>query len=363
MRALAAFALFAAAALARAAESQDVFVSGQGGYHTYRIPAVIRTARGTLLAFCEGRKDNARDAGRIDLVLRRSDDGGATWSATQVVWADGANTCGNPCPVVDASTGTIWLLASHNPGPAKESDIRSNAVRNGRTAWVLHSTDDGRTWSPATDITADVKLPDWRWYATGPGVGIQLQAGTHAGRLVIPCDYSTATNVGGSHVIYSDDHGAHWRIGGTVEPHMNECQVAELADGQGTLLLSMRSAVPQHQRAEAFSPDGGATWTAARYLPDLPDPVCQASILSAGDHRLLFSNPADAKKRRNLAVHASLDGGKTWPRELVLHAGPAAYSCLVALDATHAACLYENGDKNPYERITFARFEVAAIGR
>lgn len=117
--------LFVAASsfAASAPDQTDVFVSGQGGYHTYRIPAVIRAANGSLLAFCEGRKSAGGDSGNIDLLLKRSSDGGKTWSASQVVWDDADNTCGNPCPVLDESTGTLWLLLTHNLGVDRERDI------------------------------------------------------------------------------------------------------------------------------------------------------------------------------------------------------------------------------------------------
>ncbi|HEY0946898.1 MAG TPA: sialidase family protein [Opitutaceae bacterium] len=350
-------------------EKTDVFVSGEGGYHTYRIPAIVRTEKGTLLAFCEGRKNSGSDTGDIDLLLKRSLDGGRTWSAASVVWDDGPNTCGNPCPVVDAKTGTVWLLSTHNLGGDKEHAIDSGTSAGGRTVWLFHSDDDGATWSAPREITPDVKDPSWRWYATGPGVGIQIEAGPHAGRLVIPCDHSVASAEGGesknqirgSHAIYSDDHGRTWQRGAAVQPLYNECQVVELFDGRGTLLLDMRSYARQGCRAQATSSDGGATWSAPRDVPALIEPVCQASILRGSGRTILFSNPAHASKRLNLTVRASTDNAETWPHALVLHPGPTAYSCLVALSESEAGCFYENGAKRPYERLTFARFDLSAL--
>src|SRR5262249_6561478 len=124
-----------------------VFVSGKEGYHTYRIPALLVTKKGTLLAFCEGRKNGPGDSGDIDLLLKRSFDGGKTWAKTQVVWDDGTNTCGNPCPVIDSRTGTIWLLATHNLGTDTEAMIVGGKSKGTRTVWVCHSKDDGATWS------------------------------------------------------------------------------------------------------------------------------------------------------------------------------------------------------------------------
>ena len=136
-----------------------MFVSGQGGYHTYRIPALIVTSNQTLLAFCEGRKNSASDTGNIDLLLKRSTDGGKTWSEPQVVWDDGPNTCGNPCPVVDETTGTLWLLLTHNPGDTEEARIMKGQPGGTRTVWLSRSTDDGKTWTPPVDITASAKDP------------------------------------------------------------------------------------------------------------------------------------------------------------------------------------------------------------
>lgn len=360
---------FTAVADGAAPAKTDVFVSGEDGYHTYRIPAIVRTGKGTLLAFCEGRKNSGSDTGDIDLLLKRSFDGGRTWSATATVWDDGTNTCGNPCPVVDTKTGTIWLLSTHNLGADKEHAIDSGTATGGRTVWLFHSADDGDTWSAPREITADVKDPSWRWYATGPGVGVQIESGPHAGRLVIPCDHSVAgpdggeskSPIRGSHVIYSDDHGRSWRRGAAVQPVYNECQVVELFDERGTLLLDMRSYARRACRAQATSADGGLTWSAARDVPELVEPVCQASILRGPGRTILFSNPAHASKRLNLTVRASLDNAASWPHALVLHPGPTAYSCLVTLSDSEAACFYENGAKRPYEKLTFARFDVRSL--
>ncbi|MCE9526296.1 MAG: glycoside hydrolase [Planctomycetales bacterium] len=329
-----------------------VFAAGTGGYHTYRIPSLIVTKKGTLLAFCEGRKKGTSDAGDIDLVLRRSTDGGKSWQPMQVVWDDGPNTCGNPCPVVEQESGVIWLLLTHNLGEDKEAAIVEGKSKGSRTVWISKSSDDGVTWDKPVEITKNLKQPDWTWYATGPGVGIQ----TKSGRLVIPCDNKVlGSKAWQGHVIYSDDKGATWKLGGVVGPNCNESQIAELPDG--TLLLNMRSYEVNKLRLIAKSTDGGLTFSKPVEDKTLIEPVCQASLLRYPGTRplLLFSNPASTR-REKLTVRVSRDGGTSWPAARLLHAGPAAYSCLTVLPDKTIACLYERGAKTPYEEITLARF-------
>jgi sialidase-1 len=344
----------------RAEEPQqyDVFVAGQDGYHTYRIPSCIVTSRGTVLAFCEGRKNGRGDSGDIDLLLKRSFDGGQTWEPAQVVWDDGKNTCGNPCPVIDQHTGTIWLLLTHNLGHDNEAQIVDGTSQGTRTCWVSSSSDDGHTWTNPVDITGDVKQSDWTWYATGPGVGIQ----TRSGRLVIPCDNKVAgTKARQSHVIYSDNHGSSWKLGGFVGPQCNESQIVELSDGR--LMLNMRSYEANQMRLVATSQDGGFVWSTPREDSTLIEPVCQASFirysgLNAGERNiLLFSNPASTNRER-LTIRISYDDGTTWAASRLLHEGPAAYSCLSRLPGGQVICLYERGVKSAYEHITMARFPL-----
>jgi sialidase-1 len=338
-----------------------LWTAGEGGYHTYRIPSLLVAANGDLLAFCEGRRNSAADSGDIDLLERRSTDGGRTWSQTQVVLDTGDNTAGNPCPVVDRATGRIWLALTCNPGSDAEKAIVAGTSSGTRTAWVMYSDDHGRSWSTAREITATAKRPDWTWYATGPGTGIQLRSG----RLLIPCDYvMKGTKRPGSHVLYSDDHGASWTIGGVVPDRVNECQAAELSGG--VVLMNFRSNHGFNCRAEARSRDGGLTFGPLSHPLALVEPVCQASLLALpfggpgnpGGDCLLFCNPA-GHTRRKLTVRASFDGGLTWPLARVLHEGPAAYSCLAALPDGHLACLYEGsapGGHGAYEMIRLARF-------
>lgn len=339
-----------------------LWTSGAEGFHTYRIPSLVVTRAGSLLALCEGRRVSRSDRGDIALLARRSTDGGRTWGESRAVWADPGNTCGNPCPVVDLGTGAVWLLATWNLGSDDEQAIIDGASRDTRRVFVTRSDDDGASWTAPLEITADVKPPGWTWYATGPGAGIQLRHGGRAGRLVVPCDHVEAgTRRGYSHVVVSDDHGEHWRCAGrTPRDGVNECEVAEIAGGE--LLLNMRNADRcRRARKVSVSTDGGETWSPPRDDAALVEPVCQASLRTATWHGrdvLLFSNPAHAERRENLTVRASLDGGRSWPHRCTLHAGPAAYSCLAAMSDGEAAILYEAGREVPYEAIVFERFDL-----
>ena len=355
-------------------QSTSLFVSGADGYHTYRIPSLIVTPKGTLLAFTEGRVDGRGDAGDIDLLLKRSTDGGRTWSRQQVVWDDGGHTCGNPCPVVDLETGVIWLLLTWNRGTDHEKDIIYHNSEDTRRAFVCYSDDDGQTWSEPVEITRAVKQADWGWYATGPGVGIQLRRGQYQGRLVVPANhsYTVSDSLGGlwggpygygSHVIYSDDHGRTWQISAAITPGCNESQVVELADG--TLMMNMRSYNNRGSRAIATSQDGGETWSEIWHDDILIESRCQASFLrysirdDGGRNRLLFSNPATGVGRHHLTVRLSYDEGATWPVSKLLHEGPTAYSCLAVLPGGDIACLYYTASLESRERsLVFTRFSL-----
>ena len=333
-----------------------LFKSGENGYKCYRIPAIVTTNKGTLLAFAEARKNGCGDAGDIDLVVRRSSDGGKTWSAISIVWDDADNTCGNPAPVVDKKTGNIILLSTWNLGSDHEKQIIDGVSTDTRRIYVLSSTDDGNSWSKAREITSTVKKTDWTWYATGPCNGIQIQAKKYKGRLVIPCDHIEAgSKKYYSHSIFSDDGGLTWKLGGTTPTDkVNECTVAELPKGK--LMLNMRNYTSVRVRQVATSTDGGETWSELKGDTTLIEPVCQASLLAfkQGKKRVLaFSNPANQKSRTNMTVRISYDQGKSWKLKKVVFEGPAAYSNLVVLPNGNLACYFEAGTKSPYESIAF----------
>lgn len=339
----------------------DVFTSGTDGYAIFRIPAIVATSSGTLLAFAEGRVDSGHDTGNIDIVLKRSHDGGKTWGPLQVIWDDDANTCGNPAPVVDRNTGRVILLSTWNRGDDAEKAIADRTSRDTRRVFVSYSADDGANFTSPREITSTTKKADWRWYATGPCHGIQLKNG----RLVIPANHSTSradNNFSYAHVIFSDDGGDTWQTGGSTSDRTNESTVVQLSDGR--LLLNSRSYHGLNRRAFSWSNDNGKSWYGAFLHPDLIEPVCQASILRIthdGQPAYLFSNPA-SKKRQNVTVRISQDECATWSKGLLLHKGFGAYSDLVDLPDEKAGCLYERDlhGKN-YARITFATFAVSDV--
>jgi sialidase-1 len=339
----------------------DVFTAGQDGYHTFRIPALVVTQKGALLAICEGRKTGRGDHGDLDLVQRRSTDGGLTWGPLELIHEEGGTakvTIGNPCPAVDQTSGTIWLPLT----------------RDNDKVFITSSTDDGKTWAKPRDITSTVKGSDWTWYATGPGNGIQLAGGKYAGRLVIPCDHRVGAakedkenwdKAGRSHIIYSDDHGQTWKLGGATDYGMNECAVVELPGG--TLMLNSRSYRGKACRGVSLSQDGGATWEATIDDPALVESVCQASLIrwrwtgeqkEVRDDVLLFSNPAVPKGRHHLTVRMSTDFGKTWPHSRLVCEGSSAYSSLAQLPQGEIGLLYE---RNDYKQLTFTRFPLSWV--
>lgn len=353
--------------------TQVLFSKGYESVHTYRIPALVQTKDGTLIAFAEARQNSGSDTGDIDLVARRSEDGGKTWGEIITVWDDGGNVCGNPCPVVDYETGRVILLSTWNNGKDNEKIIHARKSIDTRRVFVIYSEDDGLTWSEPKEITSSAKLPEWTWYATGPCHAIQLQKGRYKSRIVVPCNhgvYSNDSRSGGhegpggteSHVIISDDGGLTWRIGGSPEVG-NECTLAETRKGK--LILNMRGPRVENRiqngcaRLVAVSEDGGETFGEAYYDKGLVEPVCNASIINYNPGNrltktLLFSNPDDKTARKNMTIKRSDDSGKSWEILIRLSELPAAYSDLLVMENGDVAIFYETGNKSPYETMVFS---------
>ena len=352
------------AAAPAAPQLVTVFTNGQEGYPAYRIPSLTRTKGGTLLAFAEGRM-SLRDHAENDIVLKRSTNGGLTWSALQLVAEDSTNALGNPTAVVVRDTGRVLLMYQRYAKGFDEHKAEPglDGPRICRT-WLQHSDDDGATWSKPREITASVKRPtEVTSTATGPGIGIQLRRGPHAGRILMPFNQGPYGKWK-VYAVFSDDQGATWRYGATAEEgaagHANELQFAELNDGS-VMLNARNQGGGLKQRKISVSRDGGATWSATQHDAALIEPTCQASLLrhpndgDAARDVLLFSNPGTTAGRSNGVVRLSRDDGQTWPASRVLYPGGFAYSCLASLADGSIGCLFE---RDGYKTITFARFTV-----
>jgi len=328
---------------------RDVFISGQDGYHTYRIPAMVVTNTGTVLAFCEGRKSNAGDVGDIDLLLKRSEDDGRNWSKQMVVHEEGGNapvTIGNPCPIVEDESDRIHLLFT----------------RNNKRLFYTKSVDDGLTWASPKEFTSILKGFDYPLVriATGPVHGIQMRNG----RLIAPVwvcdrerkdrDENPANNRYQSGIIYSDDQGETWMTGALVRPdlpRLNECTLVEKIDN--SLLLNMR-AYRAGYRAVVTSTDGGATWLKPVLDKNLPGPTCQGSMIRLDEQAILFLNPA-SEERENLTLRMSTDEGQNWAYARVVNQSLAAYSDLAVTKNSEILCLFENGTEKYHEKISLVK--------
>jgi sialidase-1 len=369
-------------------DQQVLFKAAQDpGYHCFRIPAVVRSTKGTLLAFAEGRVNNCGDTGDIDVVLKRSTDGGKSWQPMQLVNSGNGDTHGNPVPIVVRETGRIVLITTYNKGRA---DDKGCDIPCPRTPHQQYSDDDGLTWSDPVDISAQAKMLSWdSWYASGPVHGIQLAKGPHAGRLVFGVNAETSdgthsiTNHAG--LIYSDNQGETWHIGavnsyphpvgGTYTQKPSEVTVVELADGSIYAGGREQGGTDIGNRDYAISKDGGETFsTPFTTIPDLVTPMVQGSAIrldraGLGD-RILFSSPSDTDRRRWMMIRSSYDGGRSWENAeqgTQITTDWSGYSNLVQITAptassTEIGLLYEGGAVDARDEIRFARFNEEYLG-
>jgi len=331
----------------------EIFTQGEDKYHTYRIPSITLAPDGTILAFCEGRKNSHWDWDEIHIVMKRSTTGGITWEPMKIIASNGDDTIGNPCVVVDQDTATVWLVY----------------CKNNTQVYTIHSKDNGITWSDPHEITDQVKLDGWTWYATGPGHGIQL----HNGKLVIPCDHREDPRGMRpfdppslqSHTIYSDDHGTTWKMGGILDPGTDECQIAETR--KGLLYMTIRNnEVEDKVRLYSYSKDNGITWSRISQAKGLTDPICEGSIVTlpnpdpqTNHDLLLLSNLASNDLRQNLTLNLSYDEGNSWNVSKVLYPGRSGYSDLAVAPDNTILCLYCQGtDYSHIERLVLAQFNI-----
>ncbi|MER5884943.1 sialidase family protein [Streptomyces sp. NPDC001941] len=349
---------------------QVLFRSGTGGYGCFRIPTLVRTKTGTLLAFAEARvSPSCADRGPIDTVVRRSTNDGRTWGPVRVVLSGAESdpnapaTRGNASPVADLTTGDVFLLST--------SEL---AVPGGkRLSWVQRSTDDGLTFDTPRR-TPRLSGQDNGWFGTGPTHGIQLKRNTqHPGRLVVGAYESPATATQLIGVLYSDDHGDTWQASDTANSYQDglspgEPAVAELDDG--SLYVNARNNNDAGHRTHAVSADGGTTVPAQRIVP-ITTPQVQGSLLALektyrqvpGD-TLVFAAPGHPTDRQEMRLRWSTDRGASWHDASggKISAQRAGYSDLAELTDGQLGMVYEGGAGFSAAQIYFNRFTPTAVG-
>lgn len=360
-------------------ESTNLWNAGIGGYETYRIPGIVVTTKGTILAYTSARRSlKLGDWSNIDIVLRRSTDGGRTWSPSRRIAGDSQGVTDNPVAIVDKQTGRIDFLFQ----------------RNYAHCYLMHSDDDGLTWSKPTDITYvfDKFRPEYDWNVIAPGVGHAIQL--RSGRLLVPIWMAKGKPTGhvngaGAEIyahrpsavatIYSDDHGKTWKRGAVIVvnspevPNPSESMTVQLANGD--VMINIRNESTRHRRVVSISPNGISHWSTPRFDEALFEPVCAASILRYSLHpdRILFLNPDSEslpgtgkhqfEARENLTLRMSYDEGKTWPVERVVDPGVAGYSDMAVNPDGTIDVLYESGSIRGSDtnnaHVIFARFDLS----
>ncbi|MEL6846644.1 MAG: sialidase family protein, partial [Bacteroidota bacterium] len=307
-------------------------------------PSMVRTQGGILLAFTEARSAQ-KDHAQNDLVLKRSLDHGANWDDIQVLVAADSLSLNNPQAVV-LNNGRVLLMYQRYPAAGGEHYVKSGYEGPDvcRT-FLIHSDDEGQTWSSPKEITRSVKRPTYATStASGPGIGIQIQRGAYAERIIMPFNQGPYGRWM-VYMAYSDDNGKSWQYGEVAYPFTegmaNEVQVVERLDG--SLLLNARSMGEGYYRKIAHSTDGGQNWSGFVNDSTLIEPRCQATILrhSFAPSVIAFANPARQDQRTHGTIRLSYDEGETWPTQKLIYEGSFAYSCLVSMDAEHIGLLFE----------------------
>ena len=336
----------------------DLFAAGESGVHTYRIPALLQTRKGTLLAIADARPDSSSDLpGRLWLVMRRSSDGGSTWSPARTLHKPASGGAGDASLLLEPGTGRVWCFFAYGPPGIGFPTAKPGAVTGPETLQfhAMHSDDDGETWSAPVDLTPQVKDPAWQAMFATSGTHFATRRGRFLVPLVVRERREGPTT---SRNAYSGDRGKTWKVGPAIGPGTDESKAVELPDG--TVMQNMRVAGGK-TRVIARSRDGGVTFDAVSPEAALPDPSCNAGIAVLRKGVLVFTNAASPVKRENMTVRLSYDDGRTWPYSRVLYAGRAAYSTVIPINGRAIGVLYERGDENPAQRITFARFSEAWV--
>ena len=368
----------------------ELRAAGQDNCDTYRIPGIITTKTGTLIAVYDNRYNNSKDLQEdVDVGISRSIDGGETWEPMKVIMDMGEyggrperlNGIGDPSILYDPFTHTIWVAALWISG-LNENDMLWWASKPGMSPtetgqfMLVSSTDDGQTWSDPINITEQIKDPSWQLLFQGPGMGITMNDGTLVFPAQFKADIGQKAIDGGQYtshstIVYSKDGGKSWSIGTGAKPNTTEAQVVQLADG--SLMLNMRDDLNRQNKGEgngravSVTHDMGQTWTVhPTNNSALQEPNCMASLIATDltvkrkkQQILFFSNPNNKNARTNMTIKASLDSGQTWPEnmqtELYAPAG-FGYSCLTLVDGQTIGIVYE-GTRN----LIFQKIPVSEI--
>lgn len=360
----------------------DLFTAKQDGYALYRIPGIVVTAKGTVLAYCEARVTGKSDWDAIDIFMLRSTDGGKTWGRRLKM----ANVPGpklkNPAALANVKNASSDDVTYNNPVAIVDRDgsVHFLFCLEYARCFYMHSDDDGVSWSKPIEITSvfDQYRPgyDWKVIATGPAHGIQLDSG----RLVVPVWLAMGTEGNGhkpsqNSTIFSDDHGHTWQAGDIAIPHSettpNASETCVVQLNNGSVMLNARNHSPTHRRSITVSKDGATGWSKPRFDDALLEHICMASIVRHGPSCILFANPHNLEtlgkstnKRRNLSIKVSDDDGQTWTTNKTLEPGNSAYSDLAVLPDGTILCFYERGgeteahggSRDQYAFLTVARF-------
>ena len=385
-----------------------VFTSREEGYFCYRIPALIQTKKGTLIAFCEARQRSCNDWTHSAIMARRCED-----PINNLPKWDGQFIVKESNWLVEPKSWTEMLEAgqfademgwdqeaddfepkidvcTNNPVPIVNHDgktIHFVYCEHYERAFYTESKDDGKTWIKSVEITQVLEKFrqefNWTLIASGPGHGLQLEGKEHEGRLIVPFWFAKnqedtrahePTEVG---FIYSDDKGKTWEKGGMIPftiSNPNETQVVELDDGR--ILAISRSKEPLKKngaktRAFSISNDGGISWDEYRFYEKLPEPVCLGSFIKAkskdGNSCYIYATPSpleigeSQRARKNLCLWLSNNECKTWQLVRSLEEGHSAYSDLAYDEENQILyCLFEDGSinterSNPYNGMSIIK--------